>query len=663
MPSKSSSKSKSSMSTSRPSTSSSSSLPSAARATSWDSPPPSFRLRQLDGHLHRIHYALQTGQNVPEHEGEYWAPVFADLYPDLVALRQTLQNYPNAPDIVRQMLAAACIVAYAGGFDDDNWAIDHDEAISIAYSRSPIFEVMQEPMRASYLQPHVLHVTFNHLSTAAPILDEYFPNADAGPSQPSTVVRRSPVLERDPSSSPPSAPPAKRVRLLSPVPDDTDDEFLPPFAPRASSDEPPTTRSKGKGKSKAKSVPQDKGKDKAPSTKGKGKTKASMVPVHRAYVLVPPLRNTVGASPSQPKAPRLSEADRSAGIQTHIKKFNFTLTGPTGLKPIPLSELLDTAILSDPYLPGAWCTYCIARRLPSCIPEYAYKKRGGSPPVPIRCNNCKRADQRCSFSYGEPINEEWRTMQLSSGARQPHLIRHAYVTLQSLVHEHNNAVADAHFRMESALNLRSVIEAQQNLFRLVGGDPKMLLGMLSHDRTEGPLTEDEAAMVAAVMGWETVPSVKGYHVKKEGGHYFLFDTNRKLVASTEMADKDSGFIPPPPSTPTPSIRRAPSSPAGGSDEARPTSTSPSPPVSDNLLPRAPSFSLPSPLADDQMLVDFEAQHISEGEESVSGEEAEDARMVVDQDASTFPTAGAPARSPLPAGEDSTVDPPILSAKQ
>ncbi|KAK1216222.1 hypothetical protein PQX77_021153 [Marasmius sp. AFHP31] len=609
------------------------------------------------------------------------------------------------------MLAAACIVAYAGGFDDDAWAIDHDEAIEIAYSQSPIFDVMLEPMRASYLQPHVLHVTFNRLSTARPILDEYFPNADAGPSQPSAVVRRSPVLERDPSSSPPSARPAKRVRLLSPSPDE--DLFHPSVDSRAPSEEPPVTRSQGKRKA----TPRDKDKDttKAPTDqgkskgkgKGKGKAKAPSVPVNRAYVLVPPLRNAVGPPlSSQSKAPRLSEADRSAGIQTHIQKFNFALTGREGLKPIPLSGLLDTAILSDPYLPGAWCTYCIARRLPSCIPEYTYKKTGGSPPIPIRCNNCKRADQRCSFSYGEPINEEWRTMQLSSGARQPHLIRHSYVTLQSLVHEHNNAVADAHFRMESALNLRSVIEAQQNLFRLVGGDPKMLLGMLSHDRTEGPLSEDEAAMVAAVMGWETVPSVKGYHVKKAGGHYFLFDANRKLVASTETANEDSGFIPPTPNTPTPSIRRVPSSPAGDSD---------------HFLLRAPSLSLPSPVTNDQMLIDFESQHVSEGEESVSGDEGEDASMVVDEDAdgeydedieditplprprathsqrlispagsdsigtllqapsgteptlqvqsapplvpSTSVAAGGSVSAPLPSVEDFTVDPPVLSAKQ
>ncbi|KAK1234567.1 hypothetical protein PQX77_002229 [Marasmius sp. AFHP31] len=623
---------------SRPSASSSTLHPPSTPAAPWDNPPPSFHLRRLDGHLHRVHSALQTGQNVPEHEGGYWAPVFADLYPDLVALREVLRRYSGVPDIVRQMLAAACIVAYAGGFDDEDWAIDHDEAIEIAYSNSPIFDVMQEPMRSSYLQPHILHVTFNRLSTAAPILDEYFPNAEAGPSQPPIVTRRSTVLERDPSSSPPLAPPLKRVRLQSPSTDD-DNLFHPSANSRPPSEEPPVTRSQGKrkltsakatssDKSKALAKPSaDKGKSKG---KGKVKGKTSTVPLHRVYVLVPPLHTTVGdvTPSSQKKAPRVipSEEERSAGIQPFVRGVNLTLAGPEGLEPLSFERLMTTQALSDPYLPGSWCSYCIARRLPDCIPEYHHKKGHKSPTPPIRCNNCRKADQRCSFSYGEPINKQWRTMQLAIGARQPQLIRHSFITLESLVQTHNEAVADAHRRMEQALQLRPIIEAQQRLFRMVGGDPKLLLGMLSHDRTDGPLTSDEAAMVAAVMGWDTVPSVAGLSVKASGGHYRLYDANRNLVASTELADETPeeaseahaalrrSFQPPisvHDSSPAASPSRVPS------PIVRDSTPPPSPTVSDHLLPRGVSLSLPFPLTDDQMMVDLEAQEVPDGEESAS----------------------------------------------
>ncbi|KAK1216526.1 hypothetical protein PQX77_020838 [Marasmius sp. AFHP31] len=645
MPPKSSSKSKSSTSTSRPSTSASTSQPPSSPAVPWENPPPSFHLRQLDHHLHRIHFALQTGQNVPEHEGGYWAPVFADLYPDLVALREALRRYSGVPDIVRQMLAAACIVAYAGGFDDEDWAIDHDEAIEIAYSNSPIFDVMQEPMRSSYLQPHVLHVTFNRLSTARPILDEYFPNAEAGPSQPSAVARRSPVLERDPSSSPPSAPPAKRVRLRSPSPDD-EDLFHPSATSRAPPEEPPVTRSQGKRKAAS----QDKSKAPAkPSaeknkSKGKGKAKAKIptVPLHRAYVLVPPFHSTVvGKPPQKKKAPRVvpSEEERSAGILPFVKGTQLSLAGPDGLEPLSFDRLMRIQALSDPYLPGSWCSYCIARRLPDCIPEYHHKKGHSSPTPPIRCNNCRKADQRCSFSYGAPINEQWRTMQLSVGARQPQLIRHAFINLESLVQTHNEAVADAHRRMEQALQLRPIIEAQQRLFRMVGGDPKLLLGMLSHDRPDGSLTPNEAAMVAAVMGWDTVPSVAGLSVKAAGGHYFLYDADRNLVASTELADETpeelseahaalrSSFQPPisvHDSSPAASPLRAPS------PSVRHLAPSPSPTVSDHLLSRGVSLSLPSPVTDDQRMVNLEAQEVPDGEESAS-EVGDKDKMDVDND--------------------------------
>ncbi|KAK1217865.1 hypothetical protein PQX77_019469 [Marasmius sp. AFHP31] len=583
MPPKSSS---SKTSKSRPS--SSSTVQPQSTPASWVNPPPSFHLRQLDRHLHRIHFALRTGQNVPEHVGEYWGPVFQDLYPDLVGLRQALRKYSGVPLIIHQMLAAACIVAYAGGFDDEDWSIDHDEAIKITFRGSNIFDVNSEPMRASYLQPYVLHIPFSHLSTVEPILDEYSPNAEAGPSQLSS--RRPASLDRDPSSSPPRAPPAKRVRVLSPVPDDSDEEFLPSEPLRAPSEEPLTTRSKGKNKA-------------APKTKGKGKAKDS------------------GA-----KDPTKASSDKGKG-----------------------KAKVPTA-LSDPYLPGSWCSYCIARRLPDCVPEYHYKKGHTSSPPPIRCNNCRKADQRCSFSYGGPINEEWRTMQLAVGARQPQLIRHSFITLESLVLTHNAAVADAHRRMEQALQLRPIIEAQQRLFRLVGGDPKLLLGMLSHDRAEGPLSPDEAAMVAAVMGWNTVPSVAGLSVKVSGGQYFLFDADRNLVASTELADEPAEessqahaelqsswhSLHPhlSPTAITPSSVLA-SSPGLGSptpshhSSVRDSTLPPSPTVSDYLLSRGPSLSIPLPATNEQMMVDLEAKEVAPGEESASEATEEDFGMVLD----------------------------------
>ncbi|KAK1234131.1 hypothetical protein PQX77_002668 [Marasmius sp. AFHP31] len=651
MPPKSSS---SKASKSRPSGSSSrQQLPPVSRSSSpelWNNPPPSFHLRDLDRSLHRVHSALLTGQNVPEHVGRYWAPVFTDLYPDLVALRQALKKYPGVPTIIHQMLAAACIVAYAGGFDDEDWAIEHDEAIEIALINSNTFDVIREPLRASYLQPFVPHIVFPRLSTVAPLLDEDLPDAepDAGPSQPS--VRRPATHTRDPSSSPPIAPPAKRVRLLSPASDPADEEFFPSGPTRAPSDEPPTTRSKGKNKA----APKGKARDN--KGKGKEKAKAPAVPVHRAYVLVPSLHTLPHSSPaSQPKVPRVprivpSEAERSAGIQPFVKGLNLALSGPVGLEPLSFERLMNTQALSDPYLPGSWCSYCIARRLPDCVPEYHHKKGQQSTSPPIRCNNCRRADQRCSFSYGGPINEEWRTMQLAVGARQPQLIRHSFITLESLVQTHNTAVADAHRRMEQALQLRPIIEAQQRLFRLVGGDPKLLLGMLSHDRAAGPLTPDEAAMVAAVMGWNTVPSVAGFTVKVSGGHYFLFDKNRNLVTSSELADEPpeessqvhaelqsswhSHPLPSPTAAVTPmSIHD--SSPGLGFPT--PTPHSPvrdslppsSPTVSDYLLSRGPSLSIPLPATDEQMLVDLEAKEVAPGEESASEAAEEDFGMVLD----------------------------------
>ncbi|KAK1228011.1 hypothetical protein PQX77_008963 [Marasmius sp. AFHP31] len=511
--------------------------PSPSAIPPWNHQPPSFTLRSLDAALLHVHAVLKRAYLMPERLRDYWTSVFDEIEPDMTIIATTaVLDDPTRPLFIRGLHAVASALANSTQVNIGNWALPMAEALPIVLNLSTNFDLATEPLRSSYLQPFCLSVHFEEMSIPSDRPDRPDTNAPAGSSTNQALARRASITKAPSPSARPR--PAKR-RWADPREEEAD-TFVPPTQPsdRRSPSLPLQAETRlSTGGSKA-TTPKPKSSKK--KSKAKGKQKANSVPIHRAYVLVPPLKDDELIEEERPRrqgAPHIPEEARTAGVQSQVEKFELALRGRANadIPKLSLARLYDVHTFSDPYIEGSWCNFCTAGRKPSCVPEIRVLKGkgGGSNPV-IRCSNCNGVrGQICSFGHDSPINQTWRSIGLQANIRHPDFIKRIWTSLDDLTIQYNKAIEDARLRMEAANELRQVIEDQLALFRMVGADPQMLLGMISHDHEGGPLSSEGEQMVAAIMGWDTVPSVQGFQVKKTGDHYFLYDAHDKLVSSTD----------------------------------------------------------------------------------------------------------------------------------
>ncbi|KAK1217842.1 hypothetical protein PQX77_019490 [Marasmius sp. AFHP31] len=498
---------------------------SPSTTSPWNNHPPSFTLRSLDAALLHVHAVLKRAYLMPERLRDYWTSVFDEIEPDMTIIATTaILDDPTRPLFIRGLHAVASALANSTQVNAGKWTLPMAEALPIVLNPSTNFDLATEPLRSSYLQPFCPNVHFEEMSIPLDRPDRPDTNAPAGSS-----------TNQAPS---PSARPRPAKRHWADPVEEKADTFAPPTSGRRSPSMPlqAETRSfKGGSKATTPKAPSSKKRSKA-----KGKQKANSAPLHRAYVLVPPLKDDESVEEERPRrqgAPHIPEEARTAGVQPQVEKFELALRGRANadIPKLSLDRLYDVQTFSDPYIEGSWCNFCTAGRKPSCVPEIRVLKGkgGGSNPV-IRCSNCNGVrGQICSFGHDSPINQTWRSVGLQANIRHPDFIKRIWTSLDDLTIQYNKAIEDARLRMEAANDLRRVIEDQLALFRMVGADPQMFMGMISHDHEGGPLSSEGEQMVAAIMGWETVPSVQGFQVKKTGEHYFLYDAHDKLVSSTD----------------------------------------------------------------------------------------------------------------------------------
>ncbi|KAK1227881.1 hypothetical protein PQX77_009100 [Marasmius sp. AFHP31] len=481
----------------------------------WNNHPPSFTLRSLDAALLHVHAVLKRAYLMPERLRDYWTSVFDEIETDMIIIATTaVIDDPTRPPFIRGLHAVASALANSTQVNAGKWALPMAEALPIVLNPATNFDLASQPLRSSYLQPFCPNVHFEELPIPSDRPDRPNTNAPAGPSHDHASARRTSSTW---ASSPSSKPRPSKRRRADPEEEEID-TFSPPPSGRRSPSLPLQAETRqSKGTSKLATAPSAKASKK--KSKAKGKQKANSVPTHRVYVLVPPLKDGEPAEDEKPRrqgVPHIPETVRTAGVQAQVEKFQLALRGrsDSDIPRLSLDRLYDIQNFTDPYIEGSWCNFCTAGRKPSCVPEIrVLQSKGGVRNSVIRCTNCNGSGgQICSFGHDAPLNLTWRSVGLQANIRHPDLIKRIWTSLDELTVQYNKAIEDARLRMEAANELRRVIEDQMALFRIVGADPQMLLAMISHDREGGPLTAEGEQMVAAIMGWETVPSVIGFTV-------------------------------------------------------------------------------------------------------------------------------------------------------
>ncbi|KAK1229497.1 hypothetical protein PQX77_007437, partial [Marasmius sp. AFHP31] len=421
----------------------------------WNNHPPSFTLRSLDAALLHVHAVLKRAYLMPERLLDYWTSVFDEIEPDMTIIATTavIQD-PTRPLFIRGLHAVASALANSTQVNAGKWALPMAEALPIVLNPATNFDLASEPLRSSYLQPYCPSVHFEDMPLPSDRPDRPDTNAPAGPSGGSSSARRASITR---GSSPSTRPRPSKRRRADPV-EEKADTVVPLTSGRRSPSLPlqAETRS-SKGGSKA----TPKAKSSKKKSKAKGKQKANSAPIHRAYVLVPPLKDDESVGEERPRrqgAPHIPEEARTAGVQPQVAKFELALRGRANadIPKLSLDRLYDVQTFSDPYIEGSWCNFCTAGRKPSCVPEIRILKGkgGGSNPV-IRCSNCNGSGgQICSFGHDAPLNLTWRSVGLQANLRHPDLIKRIWTSLDELTVQYNKAIEDARLRMEAANDLR-----------------------------------------------------------------------------------------------------------------------------------------------------------------------------------------------------------------
>ncbi|KAL0563207.1 hypothetical protein V5O48_018868 [Marasmius crinis-equi] len=238
------------------------------------------------------------------------------------------------------------------------------------------------------------------------------------------------------------------------------------------------------------------------------------VPLHRAYVLVPPM-------PLQPLVIKADVQGKLRGAQEFGEASELALLGRDG-RSCSFWRIARSHRACGAHIPGARCTNCDNRRNNLCDVRASVKQLpGGRTRTYYECTNCAKSKLTCSLSYNLEAFAPWRASLTESAIRHPSLVRRALNSVLELHSSHQQLVEASQAQAAAAVSLETQLTQAEDFLRLVGRDPQIVCGVVAAD-TKEELTDEHYKILANIFDWPTVPDVSDCHiVEDEQGQILL----------------------------------------------------------------------------------------------------------------------------------------------
>ena len=170
--------------------------------------------------------------------------------------------------------------------------------------------------------------------------------------------------------------------------------------------------------------------------------------------------------------------------------------------------------------------------------------------VEISCESCDRMKHVCSFRYDSATAIDWGAIAAASSLSHPDgnaslsrpfgivysslplVVARRLENLSSLVYSYNSFSAQAEMLVFNANQLLPLIADLQDQLRDAAMDPTTILPYLRHQGA--PLSPEQAVLVAAILNWETEPSLRGTFLSSGENDFSLHDSQGEVAISSSI---------------------------------------------------------------------------------------------------------------------------------
>ena len=159
----------------------------------------------------------------------------------------------------------------------------------------------------------------------------------------------------------------------------------------------------------------------------------------------------------------------------------------------------------------------------------------------------------CSFRYDSATAVDWGAIAAASSLSHPDsafsfsfliatelislslVVARRLENLSSLVYAYNSFAAQAEMLVFNANKLLPLIADLQDQLRDSAMDPTTILPHLRHQGS--PLSSEQAVLVAAILNWETEPSLRGTFLSSGENDFSLHNSKGEVVISSPIVSR------------------------------------------------------------------------------------------------------------------------------
>jgi len=160
----------------------------------------------------------------------------------------------------------------------------------------------------------------------------------------------------------------------------------------------------------------------------------------------------------------------------------------------------------------------------------------------------------CSFRYDSPTAIDWGAIAAASSLSHPDserslclivsfisysfsVVARRLENLSSLVFSYNSLASQAEHLASNANQLLPLIADLQSQLQDAAMDPATVLPFIRHKGQ--PLSPDQAVLVAAILNWETEPTLRGTFLSSGENEFSLLDAQENMLATSTIVSCSS----------------------------------------------------------------------------------------------------------------------------